>query len=91
MEKRKVSYGFYKPHPLGLVGLILTIVGGIVVFLPSNFTAKVGLYSRLFYMQLVFILIAVVATVVLLYFMSRSGLEKEIVDLKAKVEKEGEK
>jgi hypothetical protein len=91
MEKQKVDYGFYKPHPFAIFALIASIIVSIIVWLPSNFTAKVGEYSRLFYVQWILILIVAFGSAVLFYIMSRTGVEKEIMELKQEVNKEGEK
>jgi len=91
MEKGKVSYGFYKPHPLAMIALIGSIIVSVIVWLPSNFTAKVGDYSRLFYVQWILILIVAIGSVVLFYIMSRTGVEKEIIELKSEAGKGGEK
>jgi len=90
MENGKVSYGFYKPHPLALFALIISIIVSIIVWLPSNFTAKIGEYSRLFYVQWILILILAFGSAVLFYIMSRTGVEKEIIELKSGEGKEGE-
>jgi glucan phosphoethanolaminetransferase (alkaline phosphatase superfamily) len=91
MKKGKVSYGFYKPHPLAMIALIGSIIVSVIVWLPSNFTAKVGDYSRLFYVQWIVILIVAIGTVILFYVMSRTGAEKEIIELKSETGREGEK
>lgn len=91
MERKKVSYGFYKPHPLAMFSLIICIIVSIIVWLPSNFTAKIGEYSRLFYMQWIIILIVAFGSIVLFYIMSRTGAEKEIIELKSAEGKEGDK
>jgi hypothetical protein len=91
MEKKKVNYGFYKPHPLAILALIICIIVSIIVWLPSNFTAKIGEYSRLFYVQWILILIVALGSVVLFYIMSRTGAEKEIIELNSEKGKEGDK
>ena len=91
MEKKKANYGFYKPHPVAIFTLIVCTIVSIIVWLPSNFTAKVGEYSRLFYVQWIIILIVAFGSVVLFYIMSRTGVEKEIIELKSEEGKEGDK
>jgi hypothetical protein len=91
MEKNKANYGFYKPHPLALFALIISVIVSIIVWLPSNFTAKIGEYSRLFYVQWILILIVAFGSALLFYVMSRTGVEKEIIELKPEEGKEGEK
>ena len=91
MERKKVSYGFYKPNPLAIFSLVMCIIVSIIVWLPSNFTAKVGQYSRLFYVQWIMILIVACGTIVLFYIMSRTGADKDLIELKSAEGKEGEK
>lgn len=94
MEKKNgspVSYGFYKPHRLSFIALVISIIAPIILFLPSNFKAMVGQYPRLFHLEWVFILIIAIITIVLFYLISRPGVEEKITGIKATEEKkEGE-
>ena len=90
MKKKQVSYGFYRPHPLAIIALIISIIAPVILFLPSNFKTMVGQYPRLFHLEWIFILGITVITIVLLYLISRPGVEEKILGIEATEEKEGE-